>query len=82
MPFDKEVAVRSIDHRGDVVKLRLPTPEDLVILRTIASWPQDPQDIHTVAEVILALDVECIEHCVAEYYCDLLNRKVSVCADA
>jgi hypothetical protein len=56
MPFEEEVIGRSTQHRDEEVALRLPTPEDLIILKAIANRPQDLIDITTIAEVNPTID--------------------------
>ena len=49
LPFESEMVARSrIWEVGDL-QLRLPTPEDLIILKAVAHRPQDFLDIQTIA---------------------------------
>jgi hypothetical protein len=41
--------------------LRLPTPEDLVIMKAIAHRPKDLEDIRTIVEKYPNMDVQRIE---------------------
>jgi len=67
MPFEEEVVDRSTEHRDDAVTLRLPTPEDLIILKAIAHRPQDLIDITTVAEVNPSIDRKRIQYWLEQY---------------
>ena len=67
MPFDDEVISRSVEHTGESITVRLPTPEDLIILKAIASRPQDLVDIHTIAEVHPTLDRTRIKYWLEQY---------------
>ena len=49
------------------MKLRLPTPEDLIILKAIAHRPQDLIDITTVAEVNPSIDRKRIQYWLEQY---------------
>ncbi|HJS18340.1 MAG TPA: DUF6036 family nucleotidyltransferase, partial [Anaerolineales bacterium] len=45
LPFEEEVVERGILYDAGPVIIRLPTPEDLVILKAVAHRPKDLQDI-------------------------------------
>jgi hypothetical protein len=49
LPFEVEMVERSRLVELGSIKLRLPTPEDLVIMKAIAHRPKDLEDIRTVA---------------------------------
>ena len=67
MPFEEELLQRSTEYRtGDTV-LRLPTPEDLIVLKAIANRPQDHVDIRTIAEVHPKMDRSRIRKWVSQY---------------
>lgn len=62
MPFEQEMVERSVVHQIDeALQLRLPTPEDLIIMKAIAHRPKDLDDIRTIAEKYPQLDVKRIE---------------------
>lgn len=63
MPFEDEVIARSTEHRSDTLAVRLPT----VILKAIASRPQDFVDIQTIAEIHPTLDRVRIEYWLTQY---------------
>ncbi len=51
LPLEEEILARSTTKIRSEIVFRLPTPEDLIILKAIANRPQDRADIHTIAEV-------------------------------
>lgn len=62
MPFEQEMVERSVVHQIDeALQIRLPTPEDLIIMKAIAHRPKDLEDIRTIAEKYPDLDVGRIE---------------------
>ena len=57
LPFEEEMVERSILHEVDeALRLRLPTPEDLIIMKAVAHRPKDLEDIRTIAEKYPNLD--------------------------
>ncbi|MDE2126750.1 MAG: nucleotidyltransferase [Armatimonadetes bacterium] len=67
MHFEAEVIERSTEHLDGELKVRLPTPEDLIILKAIANRHQDRADIQTIAEVHPAIDRSRIRFWVEQY---------------
>lgn len=62
LPFEKEMVERSMLYEVDEnLQLRLPTPEDLVIMKAIAHRPKDLEDIRTIADKYPKMDVQRIE---------------------
>ena len=62
LPFEQEVVERSIVHQIDAtLQIRLPTPEDLIILKAVAHRPKDLEDIRTLADKYPDLDTARIE---------------------
>ena len=45
LPFEEETVERSIIHNIGTLSIRLPTPEDLIIMKAIAHRPKDLEDI-------------------------------------
>jgi len=57
LPFEEEVIERSfIQDIDDSLQVRLPTPEDLIIMKAIANRPKDLEDIRTLAARYTNLD--------------------------
>lgn len=67
MPFEEELIQRSNEHTSFGFSIRLPTPEDLVILKAIANRPKDLEDIRNIALTYPDMDRKRIEHWVREY---------------
>jgi predicted nucleotidyltransferase len=68
MPFEQEMVERSVVHQIDeALQIRLPTPEDLIIMKAIAHRSKDLEDIRTIAEKYPDLDVGRIEEWVKAF---------------
>jgi hypothetical protein len=67
MPFESEVVARAKPSGEPGVPMSLATPEDLVILKAIASRPKDLEDIRNIALTYPDMDRARIEHWVREY---------------
>lgn len=62
LPFEEEMVERSALYDvDDALQLRLPTPEDLIIMKAVARRPKDMEDIRTIASKYPNLDVKRIE---------------------
>lgn len=67
MPFESEVIERARPSGEPGLPLRLATPEDLVILKAIASRPKDLEDIRNIALTCPSMDRGRIEYWVRQY---------------
>jgi len=68
LPFEQEMVERSIVHKVDAtLQIRLPTPEDLIILKAVAHRPKDMEDIRILAEKYPHLDTARIERWVKSF---------------
>lgn len=67
LPFEIEAVERSQWVQIGKLRLRLPTVEDLIILKAVAHRPQDLLDIQTLVELHPDLDRERIETWVGEF---------------
>jgi hypothetical protein len=67
LPFEEEMVERGSVKIFANLSIRLPTPEDLVIMKAIAHRPKDLEDIRTVAENYPSLDVRRIEEWVKAF---------------
>ena len=67
LPFEEEVVARSIVHRIGDIELRLPTPEDLIVLKAVAHRPKDLLDIAEIFKSHPDLDRARIEGWVREF---------------
>lgn len=61
LPFEEEMVERSSIKSFSNLSLRLPTPEDLIIMKAVAHRSKDLEDIRTIAEKYPNLDVKRIE---------------------
>jgi predicted nucleotidyltransferase len=68
LPFEQEMVERSTVHQVDAtLQIRLPTPEDLIIMKAIAHRPKDMEDIRILAEKYPNLDSARIERWVRSF---------------
>lgn len=67
LPFEKEAVERSVVRMVGGVDIRLPTPEDLVILKAVAHRPKDLLDIQAILESHPDLDRERVRRWVSEF---------------
>jgi len=67
LPFEEEMVERGNTKTFANLSLRLPSPEDLIIMKTVANRPKDLEDIRSVAEKYPNLDIERIEQWVCAF---------------
>jgi predicted nucleotidyltransferase len=67
LPFEEEVVERGRLHSAGNLTIRLPTPEDLIILKAIAHRPKDLEDILTIIEKNPNLDTKRIKRWVQSF---------------
>jgi len=72
LPFEVETVERSQEHRAGSLVVRLPTPEDLIILKAVAHRPKDLLDIEAVIATQERLDTARIRFWVQQF-ADLLE---------
>lgn len=53
---------RGIVQSTSTLSIRLPTPEDLIIMKAVAHRPKDLEDIRTIIDKNPKLDVDRIKH--------------------
>lgn len=74
LPFEQEMVARSQIHEiDDNLKIHLPTPEDLIIMKAIAHRPKDLLDIQGIIHNHPNLDRERIQDWVTQF-ADLLEK--------
>lgn len=74
LPFEQEMVARSQVHEIDeTLKIHLPTPEDLIIMKAIAHRPKDLLDIQGIIHNHPHLDRERIQDWVTQF-ANLLER--------
>ena len=67
LPFEEEMVARGSVQSFANLSVRLPTPEDLIIMKAIAHRPKDLEDIRTIAENYPNLDAGRIEEWVKAF---------------
>jgi hypothetical protein len=67
LPFEEEVVARSKVYDVGLLSVRLPTPEDLIIMKAIAHRPKDLIDIQTIIDSHPDLDVKRLRHWVKSF---------------
>ena len=67
LPFEEEMVERAQTQSFAGLTIRLPTPEDLIIMKAIAHRPKDLNDIRTVADKNPDLDVHRVEEWVKSF---------------
>lgn len=67
MPFEEEMVERSTVKSFADISVRLPTPEDLIIMKAIAHRPKDLEDIRTIVDKYPNLDQKRIEYWVKDF---------------
>jgi hypothetical protein len=67
LPFEVEAVKRSQLHHINALHIRLPTPEDLIILKAVAHRPKDLLDIQALTQAHSKLDKKRIKHWVSEF---------------
>ncbi len=67
LPFEIEAVKRSRTCKIGKIRLSLPAPEDLIIMKAVAHRPRDLEDIRSVLETQSNLDFRRIIRCVKEF---------------
>lgn len=67
LPFEVETVERSQEIDVGTLRIRLPMPEDLIILKAVAHRPKDLEDIEAVMSVQQHLDYERVEFWVRQF---------------
>jgi hypothetical protein len=67
MPFEEEILLRANEYVDADLTVRLPTPEDLIIMKAIAHRQQDLADILQVARFYPNLDRNRVKQWVLDY---------------
>ncbi|MCA9970039.1 MAG: nucleotidyltransferase [Anaerolineales bacterium] len=72
LPFEAEAVERSQEYEVGDLRIRLPTPEDLIVLKAVAHRPKDMLDIEAVIAAQARLDTRRIAFWVQQF-ADLLE---------
>jgi predicted nucleotidyltransferase len=67
LPFEVEMVERGIVQSTGTLSIRLPTPEDLIIMKAIAHRPKDLEDIRTIIDKNPKLDADRIKQWVQSF---------------
>ena len=67
LPFEEELVARSATFQVGSLSIRLPSPEDLIILKAVAHRPKDLMDIQAVIENYPDLDRDRVEYWVTQF---------------
>lgn len=67
LPFEIEAVDRSREYQAGALRVRLPTPEDLIILKAVAHRPKDMLDIEAVIAAQQYLDIDHIRFWVQQF---------------
>lgn len=73
LPFEVEAVERSVIHDIGGLRVRLPTPEDLIIFKAVAHRPRDLDDIRAILDAHPNLDRERIRYWVPQF-AEVLER--------
>lgn len=65
--FEEEAIARTVWHEVGGVRIPLPLPEDLVIMKAVAHRPRDMADIESILDVYPTLDVARVRRVVREF---------------
>lgn len=67
LPFEREMIERATMLNIGRLRLRVPTPEDLIITKGVAQRPKDIADIETILNVHQSIDLARIRHWIQEF---------------
>jgi hypothetical protein len=67
LPFEEETVARSMLRTAGNLSIRLPTPEDLIVMKAVAHRPKDLEDIRSIVDKNPDLDVARIERWVRSF---------------
>ena len=67
LPFEVEAVERSQEYKTGTLQIRLPTPEDLIILKAVAHRPKDMLDIEAIIAIQDELDTHRIKFWVSQF---------------
>jgi len=67
LQFEEEMVARSGVQSVSSLSVRLPTPEDLIIMKALANRPKDLEDIRTIIDKHPTLDIDRIKHWVQSF---------------
>ena len=77
LPFESEMIARSKLLEIETLKINIPTPEDLIIMKLIAGRQQDLADVESIARLHPALDLTRIEYWLDQFSAALEMPEIS-----
>lgn len=73
LPYEEELIDRAVQVKVDTFKVPLPTPEDLIVMKSLAMRPRDVGDIEGLIDACPKLDLKHIRFWVGEFATALEN---------
>jgi hypothetical protein len=67
LKFEREMIARAVTFEIVGLKLKLPTPEDLIVTKVVAQRPKDIADIESILNACESLDVDRVRRWTAEF---------------
>lgn len=67
LPFEEEAIRRAVEKRIKGIRIYLPTPEDLIIMKAVAHRPRDLADIESILDAHPDLDLKRVRRWVKEF---------------
>lgn len=67
LPYEEELIGRAVQVKVDTFKVPLPTPEDLIVMKSLAMRPRDVGDIEGLIDAHPKLDLKHIRFWVGEF---------------
>jgi hypothetical protein len=67
LPFEEEAIRRAVAKRIKGIRIYLPTPEDLIIMKAVAHRPRDLADIESILDAHPDLDLKRVRRWVREF---------------
>jgi predicted nucleotidyltransferase len=77
LEFEREMITRAATFEIAGLKLKLPTPEDLIITKAVAQRPKDIADIESVLAACESLDIDRVRRLTAEFAAALDAPEIS-----
>jgi predicted nucleotidyltransferase len=67
LPFEEELIARAIRLNLGALRLKISTPEDLIIMKAIAQRPKDLADIDAIVQTVERIDEERVKYWVQQF---------------
>lgn len=76
LPYEEELIDRAVQVKVDTFNVPLPTPEDLIVMKSLAMRPRDVGDIEGLIDAHAKLDLKHIRFWVGEFATALENPEL------